>query len=83
VKVLAAFVILMIAGGAAHAAPLCLRMETGAMVPCYSDAKIDAAQKILRGRGQRVDRDFIVSVEINEGKFRDAKALADWISWGG
>ncbi len=78
-----ALIILMIAGGAAHAAPLCVRMETLAMVPCYSDGKIDAAQKILRRRGHRVDRDFIVSVEVNEGKFRDAKALADWITWGG
>ena len=82
-KAILSAIIMCLSIGAANAAPLCLRVETGVMVPCYSDAKINAAQSILRRRGEHVDRDFIISIEVNEGKFRNAKALADWISWGG
>ena len=59
--------------------PLCRRIATGEMVPCYSSQKIDEAQRIL---GSKYDRDFIISIEINRGKFKNAKALADWIRYG-
>lgn len=47
--------------------------------PLWSEKKIETAYKILQGR---YDRDYIISIEMNRGKFKDAKALADWIRYG-
>ena len=63
----------------ASAAPLCLHMSTGAMVQCWDDAKIDAALAIIRRRGGDADRDFIISIEVNRGKFATARELARYI----
>lgn len=59
--------------------PTCLRVYTGEKVPCYSQTKIDEAQAILKRRGKFVDKDYIISIEMNRGTFDSARALADWI----
>ena len=73
---------ILLATAASQAAPLCDRVGTGRMVPCWSDAKIDAAVTILQRRGEPRDRDYVISIEMNRGKFASARALADWISYG-
>lgn len=69
--------------GAMAQVPDCQRVATGAMVPCWDVIKIEKARAILAKRGIRVGHDYVVSIEMNRGKFRDAKALAHWIEWGG
>ena len=67
----------------AHAeVPKCVRVSTGQLVPCFSQEKIDAAYHTLRNRGIKASKDYIVSIEMNRGKFESAKALADWIERG-
>lgn len=67
----------------AHAqVPQCVNVTTNQRVDCYSQEKIDAAYLTLRNRGIKASKDYIVSIEMNRGKFVSAKALADWIERG-
>ncbi len=75
-KILASLIIAVFAT-TANAAPLCQRVDTGEMVPCYSDVKIDAAMAIIKRRGGVPDRDFVISIEMNRGEFVNARELAD------
>ena len=67
----------------AHAqVPQCVRVATGQMVDCYEPAKIKEAYQTLKRRGIRTSHGYIISIEMNRGKFESAKALADWIERG-
>lgn len=81
--ILAAVLVCAMSAAAAAKAPLCQHVETGEMVQCWNAAKIDTALAILAKRSIRVDLDYVVSIEMNRGKFRDAKALAYWIQRSG
>ena len=67
----------------AHAqVPQCVRVATGQTVDCYEPAKIEEAYQTLKRRGIRTSHGYIISIEMNRGKFESAKALADWIECG-
>lgn len=74
--------LILTASAAVHATPLCSRVGTGLMVPCWSDAKINAAVRIvLRHRSVKNVgelRDTLISFEINRGKFASAAELASF-----
>lgn len=82
IRLLFALLIMAHTSVAVHAAPLCVRLATGQMVPCWSDAKIDAAMRIvLRHRSVKNVaelRDALISYEVNRGRFASARELAEF-----
>ena len=81
-KLPVAFIAFAVATSSASAqVPLCQQLPERTPAPCYSAENINAAMVLLKRRGSKVSRDFVVTTDMQFGAL-DASDLARAVpSW--